>query len=586
MNVGWIIAISLVMLGLGYRFYGSYVARTMGVDASRLTPAMKLNDGKDFVPTQRPVLFGHHFASIAAAGPIVGPTLAVIYGFVPAWIWIVAGVIFIGAVHDFSSLFVSIREKGKSIAEVARSTLGRNGFIFYVSFALILCILVCAAFLQLAAVALTSTVSLSELGLGPDQTLLRTTTGPDDSEHGVLGGIASTSVVLMTLLAPLVGWLLYRKHVRTLLMSGLALLIAGVTAWVGFQLPLSMGSTQWMLILAGYTAVAAFIPIWIVLQPRDFVNVHFLYLGLMAMVGGLIAAGFKGLTLDAPSFQFTPEAFAAIGAVWPFLFVTIACGAVSGAHGLVCGGTTCKQVASEKDIQAIGYGGMLLEAVLGLCVVLVILAGLGYSGYHNLVWPEIGRGNAPLAFALGVGKTLEIAFGLSAVYGTLFGILLLEGFVITTVDTIIRLSRYLLEELWNTLFTDPPALLKNRLFNSLLPVGAMLFLALTNSYTVIWPIFGSANQLLAALTLIAVTAWLVREGRSFAFSAIPAVFMLVTTFASLTMLLPGYFRAGRWALVIADLVLFALAVGVVVLTLRFFAAHRKGALKTADARTN
>jgi len=169
LNVGIVIALSLVILGLGFRYYGSYVARALGVDESRATPAVSRNDGKDFVPTRTPVLFGHHFASIAAAGPIVGPTLAVIYGFVPAWIWILGGVVFIGAVHDFSSLFVSMREKGKSIAEVARSTLGRNGFIFYIAFALILCILVCAAFLQLAAVALTSTVALEDLGLSPDQ---------------------------------------------------------------------------------------------------------------------------------------------------------------------------------------------------------------------------------------------------------------------------------------------------------------------------------------------------------------------------------------------------------------------------------
>jgi carbon starvation protein len=205
----------------------------------------------------------------------------------------------------------------------------------------------------------------------------------------------------------------------------------------------------------------------------------------------------------------------------------------------------------------------------------VILGGLGYTGYHSIVWPETGRGNAPLAFALGIGKTLEQGFGLSPVYGTLFGILLLEGFVITTIDTFVRLTRYLFEELWTTLFTDPPALFRSRAFNSLLTVGAMVFLAFTNGYKTIWPIFGSANQLLAALTLIAVTAWLVREGRRYLFAAIPAGFMLVTTFASLTLLLPPYIRDGNWALVAADLALYGLALGVVALTLRFFAAERR-----------
>lgn len=581
MNVGLVIVVSLVFLWLGYRYYGGYVARTLGVDDSRPTPAVALNDGRDFVPTRTPVLFGHHFASIAAAGPIVGPTLAVIYGFVPAWLWILGGVVFIGAVHDFSALYVSMREKGHSTAEVARTTLGRNGFLFYVAFALILCILVCAAFLQLAAVALTSVLPLSTLGLGAGQTLLRTSVGAGGELKGHLGGIASTSVILMTLTAPAVGWLLYRKRAPILLMSVLALAIAGVSVWIGFLHPLAVSANLWMGVLAAYTTLAAAIPVWVVLQPRDFVNVHFLYLGLITMVVGLVAAGFRGVGIDAPSFQFTPEAFAAIGMVWPFLFVTIACGSVSGAHGLVCGGTSCKQVTSERNAKAIGYGGMLLEAVLGLCVVLVILGGLGYAGYHGIVWPQTGRGNAPLAFALGVGMTLQKGFGLPSVYGTLFGILLLEGFVITTVDTIIRLSRYLFEELWATLMPSPPALLRNKVFNSLLPVAGMVFLAFTNGYKTIWPIFGSANQLLAALTLIAVTAWLVRERRSFPFAAIPAAFMLVTTFASLSLLLPGYVRTGKWALAAADVVLFALAIGVVVLTVRFFATERRRRLAGA-----
>lgn len=575
MNVALLMLASLVLLGLGYRFYGGYIARTLGLDPSRPTPAVTRRDGMDFVPTPPAVLFGHHFASIAAAGPIVGPTLAVIYGFLPVWLWIVGGVIFIGAVHDFSALFVSIRERGSSVAEVARATLGRSGFLFYVAFALLLCILVCAAFLQLAAVALTSTVDLVELGLPPDQTLIRTVPGPGGEVLAALGGIASTSVIVMTMGAPLVGWLLYRRGWPVRVLSLIAMALAVVSAWVGFAAPVTLDPRIWMGALAAYTLVAASIPVWLLLQPRDFVNVHFLYLGLAAMVVGLVAAGFRGMTLAAPAVDFSPEAFAAIGAVWPFLFVTIACGAVSGAHGLVCGGTTCKQVASERHAKLIGYGGMLLEAVLGVSVVLVVLGGLGYASYRNIVWPATGGGNAPLAFALGVGKTLERGLSVPAVYGTLFGILLLEGFVLTTVDTIIRLCRYLFEELWSTLFTRPPAILRRAWVNSLIPVAGMVLLAYTNGYKSIWPIFGSANQLLAALTLIAVTAWLVREKRRYLFTAVPAVFMLVTTFASLALLLPVYARSGRWALVAADVLLFVLAVGVVIMTARFFSGGRR-----------
>jgi carbon starvation protein len=575
MNVGLLVLLSLGVLALGYRVYGAFVARRLGLDPGRATPALTHRDDVDFVPTHPLVLFGQHFAAIAAAGPIVGPTLAVTYGFLPAWLWIVLGVIFIGAVHDFSALFVSMREKGRSVAEVARATLGRNGFLFYVSFALILCVLVCAAFLQLAAQALTSAVPLPDLGLSPGQTLLRTVPGPQGEPLGALGGIASTSVIVMTLLAPGVGWLLYRKHWPVLLMSALCLGISTFSAWIGFGIPVTTTPSVWMSLIAVYTLVAGAIPIWLLLQPRDFINVHFLYLGLATMVGGLIAAGLRGVTLDAPAMDLTPQSAAAVGAIWPFLFVTIACGAVSGAHGLICGGTTCKQLMSERHARIVGYGGMLLEAVLGVCVVLVVLGGLGFAGYRAIVWPASGPGNPPLAFALGLGKTLQAGFGLPSVYGTLFGILLIEGFVLTTIDTIIRLSRYLLEELWATLFAHPHPLLRNRVVNSLLPVAGMVLLAFTNGYKSIWPIFGSANQLLAALTLIAVTAWLRREGRRVTFTALPAVFMVVTTFASLVLLFPQYVKGRHWALVAADVTLFFLALGVVVLTAKFFAADRR-----------
>ncbi len=573
MNIGLVIVGTLVILALGYRLHGGFVARVLGIDPRRPTPAVTINDGVDFVPTRTPVLFGHHFASIAAAGPIVGPTLAVIYGFMPAWLWIVFGVVFIGAVHDFTALFVSMRERGRSTAEVARATLGRSGFLFYLAFAVLLCILVCAAFLQLAAVALTSVVPLATVGLPATQTLLRTVTR-EGVTSAQLGGIASTSVILMTLTAPLVGWLLYKKRAPIPAMSVLAMVIAAGSVLVGFRAPIAIAPGTWMAILAAYTVLAAAIPVWLVLQPRDFVNVHFLYLGLAAMVAGILAAGLRGVTVDAPAFQFTPETFAAIGSVWPFLFVTIACGAVSGAHGLICGGTTCKQIDSERAVRTVGYGAMLLEAVLGVCVVLVVLGGLGYAGYHQIVWPAEGKGNAPLAFALGVGKTLEKGFGLSAVYGTLFGILLLEGFVITTIDTLIRLCRYLLEELWENFLPSPPALLRNRMVNSLIPVAGMVLLAYTNGYAAIWPIFGSANQLLAALTLIAVTAWLAREGKRVAFTAIPAAFMMVTTFASLILLLPRTVAREQWALAATNLLLLGLAAGVLIMTARFFTKGR------------
>ncbi len=210
MNLALLLILSLLALVAGYFFYGRRVARALGVDPDHPTPAARINDGVDYVPTNPVVLFGHHYASIAAAGPIVGPTLAVFYGVVPTWFWILLGVVFIGAVHDFSVLFVSVREGGKSIAEIARKTLGKTGFIFFIAFAILLSILVTAAFLQLAAIALTSTYHLEGLRLPVEQTLIRTEV-IDGQHYAKLGGIASTSVVVITLFSPLVGYLLYKS---------------------------------------------------------------------------------------------------------------------------------------------------------------------------------------------------------------------------------------------------------------------------------------------------------------------------------------------------------------------------------------
>lgn len=579
MNIALAMILSLGALLLAYRLYGTRIARWLGVDGDRATPAVRCRDNVDYVPTRPMVLMGHHFASIAAAGPIVGPTLALIYGYLPTWLWIVIGVTFIGAVHDFSSLFVSVREEGKSIAEIARKTLGKTGFVFFICFAILLCILVCAAFLQLTAVSLTSLYPLSELNLAADQTLLNTVE-ENGVVKGVIGGIASTSVIVMTIVAPFIGYLLTRKNLGTVKASLLAFAVSVISVGIGFWIPVTLGTHEWMIIICGYCLIAGWIPVWIVLQPRDFTNVQLLYFGIVVMVAGIVGSGLAGVTVDAPAVNVSPDTFTALGLMWPFLFVTIACGSVSGAHALIATGTTSKQLASEKHAPMIGYGGMLMEALLGICVTLIILGGLGFAEYTHLVWPhdEFGNvrsGNAPLAFAAGVGKTLSVGLGIPAVFGTVFGILLLEGFLVTTIDTIIRLSRYLFEELWLTLIPNPPAVLRNKLVNTLIPVGAMAGLGFTNAYTSIWPIFGTANQLLAALTLTAITAWLVQKSRPFWFAAVPAAFMCVTTLLSLGLLLQRYLEKQNWVLGITDGVLIVLTSGVIGMTFRYFYQLRR-----------
>ena len=258
MNLAFAMFLSILGLLLGFFTWGKYVARKAGVNPEIPTPAVRINDGVDYVPTKPIVLLGHHYASIAAAGPIVGPTLALIYGFVPVWLWLLLGVIFIGAVHDFSALFVSVRENGRSIAHIARKTLGNVGFAFFLSFAILLIMLVNAAFLQLTAIALTSYYPISKLGLPPDQTLLKTTV-INGEVHGKIGGIASTSVIIITLLAPFVGYLLYRKRVKTYIASVLALGIALFSVVIGFKYPITLDPQLWMVIILFYSFFASWI---------------------------------------------------------------------------------------------------------------------------------------------------------------------------------------------------------------------------------------------------------------------------------------------------------------------------------------
>ena len=570
MNIALVMLGSSVLLVLGYRFYSGYIAGIVGIDEKRPTPATTINDGVDYVPTKPLVLFGHHFAAIAAAGPIVGPTLALYFGFMPAWLWIILGVIMIGAVHDFMALFVAVREGGKSIAEVARKTLGKGGFVFYVLFAILLCLLVIAAFLQLTAIALTSTLPPDDVSLTASATHLHLIEQGGQLQVQ-LGGVASMSVIIMTLLAPILGYLIYRKNMNIIMVTLIALVVSFGSIVFGYYFPITLQPNVWIVIITCYVFFAAWIPVWVILQPRDFINAQILYLGLASMVFGIIGAGIGGAVISTPSWNLQ-EAFSApnLGLIWPFLFITIACGAASGAHGLVCGGTSCKQISNEKHSRLIGYGGMLLEGLLALCVILLISGGMDFDKYKSLVYPAAGSSNAPLAFALGLGNILHMSFGLPAVFGTIWGILLLEGFLVTTIDALVRLSRYLFEELWVTVLDHPPAILKSRVFNSLIVVAGFLLLTFTNAYLKIWPIFGAANQLLAALTLIAVTAWLAQKAKKYWFTAIPAVFMVITTLTSLVILLGRYVDFQNWSLVVTDILLLVLGAGVVVMTFRYF----------------
>jgi carbon starvation protein len=604
----------LILVG---RYYSRFLARSWGEDPSRLTPAERLSDGRDYVPTPTPIVFAHHFASIAGAGPIVGPVLALCFGWGPALLWVVLGGLLIGGVHDYLAAFMSVRNDGQSVATIARRLLGRGPFVALMLFLILMLGLVTAVFLNTSASALVSMLDFSRMQIDPSQTLFRVV--DDAGVHKVvIGGVASTSVIFITLFAPLLGWMYIKRKVRVWKCSLLAISLCVLSILAGLAYPVVFPATVhlgpftlkgvecWKLLLGFYTLLAAGVPVWLFLQSRDFINVHILYAGIVFLFVALIVASLKGgmppPETALPVFDKTLGA-AKLGTLWPWLFITIACGAVSGFHCLCAGGTTCKQLRSESAIRALGYWGMLLESFLAVVVICTLVIGTTRGFYLEDVFP-VGKDNNPvLGFAFAVGRAGHTAFGLPIVAGALAGMLLLEGFVITTLDTAVRLNRYLIEEVWQEFFRQfdifapranleaPPArepisttgmlrgglsLLSHYWVNSGLAVALMLGLSFSGNILQLWRIFGTANQLLAAFALGIGAIWLLRNGRRAWYVMLPAAFMLATTVAGLVLLLqkfkPGLAldgtHRGSVVLFAADLVLMLLSVYLAVVGIR------------------
>jgi len=570
MNVLLLLLVPLVLFYLASRFYAKYIAKNLGEDPDRPTPATVINDGRDYVPTKKYVVFAHHFSAIAGAGPIIGPTMAVLYGYMPAWLWVVVGGILLGAVHDFTTLFISMREKGKSIAEVARNTLGKTGFNLMISFTLVMLLLVCSSFLSATAISLTSLWPLSKLGVEGSDTILKTVES-NGIVYGKIGGIASMSVIIITLTAPLLGWLIFKKGIGTILSYTLASVICIGSILLGIVSPVMMQPFVWMIIISIYVLFASGTPVWVILQPRDFINVQILYGGVLLMVVSIFSVGFSGAEISMPQFNLQ-EGVKSLGYIWPMMFITIACGAISGFHSLVGGGTTCKQISHETDARKISFNSMLLESLLAVCVLIALGVGLTFADYKMIVWPSDPslKSNPILGFSLAAGRLFNMGLGIPVSLGTVFGILLVEGFVITTLDAAVRLNRYLFEELWTILFKKPHKILMNPWFNSCLTVIMMFILAYTNAFSVLWPIFGTANQLLAALALITVSSWLVLRGRKYFFALFPALFMLATTISALVLLFMDYIKKSNYILLAVDILLLVLSGGVALLAIKTF----------------
>lgn len=617
---------ALALLGAIGVLYSRFLSRQFGEDPARVTPAVKRNDGVDFVPTPTAVVFGHHFASIAGAGPIIGPVLAMAYGWGPAFLWVLVGGLFIGGVHDYLVAFMSMREDGRSIATIARRLFGRGPFIAMMLFLGLMATLLAASFLNTSATALTSRLEWNRMQLDAGQTLFRVVT-----ENGrplvVIGGIATTSVVVITLCAPLVGWLYIRRKTAVWKCSLLAIAICAGSVAAGLYVPVALperftvlgigitGITVWKLVLAAYVLAAGSLPVWILLQSRDFINVHMLYAGIVTLIATLTVVSARGFG------QGTGAGFPVIdnsggmkhlGPFWPVLFITVACGAVSGWHSLCAGGTTCKQLKSESAARKIGYWGMILETVMAMCVVAVIVIGATRSEYLQDVFPA-GRDNNPvIGFAAAVGRAFHTAFGASPAIGTLVGMVLLEGFVLTTLDTAIRLVRYLLEEVWVELFGKYDVfassagsatlgverqdirggtptrgafrllllLLRYKWLNAGLATSLMLWFSYSAGILKLWKMFATANQLVASLVLAIGGIWLLRSGRRAWYAIAPGILMLATTGMSLLRLArefnPVTAGTGLLSLFAADVLLMLLAAYLVIVSIQAMWTSRKG----------
>ncbi|HRZ35420.1 MAG TPA: carbon starvation CstA family protein [Candidatus Paceibacterota bacterium] len=603
----------------GSRFYGGQLEKWLDVRQDRPTPAVRLNDGRDYVPARPFVLFAHHFAAIAGAGPIVGPTLAFAFGVMPALIWVVVGAIFIGAVHDMSSLVVSVREGGRSIAEVARRVFGEAGYGLILGLLLVSLLMITATFLNLSVVALTSSYPAAKVGLTPpaEETLreiadqhpgaafvnyrahpwMPTTISVraiEATDAGVpqgevlaatatrsytlmarIGGIASTSVLFITLCAPFLGWLIYRRSLLARYAYPLATVLCAISVLLGLKHPVLVSAETWRGFMTIYVVAASTIPVWMLLMPRDFVNVQILYAGIVGIFIALLVTAFGSVATGAPPSTAAAEApyfsyaegVQYVGALWPLMLITVSCGAISGFHCLVATGTSAKQLSNETHARRIGYNGMLLESLLAVTVILTLYVGLGHGDYLQITHREK---NPILAISLATGNLAHQAFGSPVWMGTVFGILLLEGFVVTTLDVAVRLNRYLLEELWKIALRQPPAWMLNVWFNTALAALGMYALSRWNVLPVLWRVFGSANQMMAAMALLVVAVWMRAHRRKFLFALIPSIFMFVTTVASTAMSLSLNLEQKNFVLSFACLVLLCLAVGMVILSVRVF----------------
>ncbi|MEB2776184.1 carbon starvation protein A [Algoriphagus sp. D3-2-R+10] len=528
MNLAVLLLISAVILFIAYKVYGKIVYRKFGLNDKNPAPSHTHRDGIDYEPSKPIVVLGHHFASIAGAGPIVGPIIAVTFGWIPAVIWILVGGIFFGAVHDLGSMATSLKTDGKSIGVIIRNQIGMKGKQLFVIFSLSTLILVIGVFADIIA-----------------KTFV---TNP---------GVASASIlfILLAIAFGIVNKLVGNKKTAFIIISVIGVVLMYFFVYLGMKMPFVLDYKIWVLALLAYAFLASVTPVSMLLQPRDYLNSFLLY--------GLIIAAVLGVLIANPEIQMSNEIHVSdenLGFIFPVLFVTIACGAISGFHSLVASGTTSKQLNKESDAKLVGFGGMLIESFLAIISVGAVVI-LSRSEYISRL-----SGEGPVAlFSTGLGGMIA-TLGISEEFAVGFVALTVSAFALTTLDTCTRLARFTLQEY----FDDVPQaagqyLAKNRYVSTGIVVVFSILLLLSGEFTTLWPIFGSANQLLAALALLTIAVWLIKKNINALFVTIPMFFMFTVTLSSLGLFAWKNFQDEVYVLSIIAALLFILAISLMIL---------------------
>lgn len=500
---------------IAYRFYAAKIEKLWDIDPARPTPAVTKFDGVDYVPSKHWfMLFGHHFASIAGAGPIIGPVLAVCFwGWAPALVWVVLGSIFLGGIHDFGSLITSVREEGLTVGDIAARSISRRAKLILSVFTFLALLLVIAVFAYLGA---NTFVTQPEVVIPS-------------------AGVIPVSV--------LIGLALYKFRLEPVSTTIAGLLLLGGLLIAGKFYPVVLqgdSQTLWIYVLLIYCFFASVTPVNILLQPRD-------YLSSFMLIGGILL-GLAGILVSRP--ELNVPAYTGgdspIGYLWPMMFITVACGANSGFHSLIASGTTSKQLANERDAKKIGFGAMLVEGFLAVLVIVLVVGGFTLAEFNQHLADKTSPVNI---YGIGFGNITAPILG---EWGTFMALTILNAFILTTLDSATRITRYIFEELTG---------LKNRIASTLVIVTLGGWLALGKDsaqnplWQKIWPAFGASNQLVAALALLVISCWLLRKNKPTRYSLIPAVFMLGTSLAALGIQIVDYLKNGEIALVLISTVL-------------------------------